>query len=103
MANLHNISAFDFLQAIMHALQLKSIEDNDNTPPDLDDNYGDAKVQAGKDISTELLAFLIKHQGSTYAIIWLMSCPCPRSRMQKALNSWASPMQVLHLHWMRIL
>ncbi len=38
--NLHNISAFDFLQASMHDLKLDDIEDTDNTPPDPDDDHG---------------------------------------------------------------
>ena len=55
--NLYNISAFNFLQANMHDLQLDDIEDTDNTPPDSDDDHGDAGAQVDKDTSTELHAF----------------------------------------------
>jgi len=64
--NLHKISAFDFLQANMHDLQLEDIVDTDNTPPDPDDDHGDAGTQADEDNSTELLTFLTKQQGSTH-------------------------------------
>ncbi len=64
--NLHNISAFDFLQANMHGLQLDNIEDTDNAPPDPDDEYEDAGTQPDEDTSTALLAFLSKQQGSTH-------------------------------------
>jgi len=66
MANLHNISAHDFIQANIHDLHLESIEDNDNTPPDPDDDHGDAGTQAEEDDSTELLTFLTKQKGSTH-------------------------------------
>ncbi len=59
MANLHNISAFNFLQANMHALQLESIENSGTTPPDPDDDHGGDDPQT-EDNSTELLAFLTK-------------------------------------------
>ncbi len=61
MVNLCNISAFDFLQANMHDLQL---DDIDNTPPNPDDDHGDAEVD--EDNSAALLAFLSKQQGSTH-------------------------------------
>jgi len=66
MANLHNISAYDFIQANMHDLHLESIEDNDNTPLDPDDNHGDAETQAEEDNSTKLLAYLSKQKGPTH-------------------------------------
>jgi len=62
--NLHNISAFDFLQANMHELQLDDIEDTDNTPPDPDDDHGEAGAQVDEDNSTA--HFLTKQQGSTH-------------------------------------
>jgi len=55
--NLHNISAFDFLQANMHDLQLDDIEDTDNTPPDPDDDHGDAEAQVDEGTSTALLDY----------------------------------------------
>ena len=66
MVNLHNISAFNFLQANMHDLQLDDIKDTDNTPPDPDDEHGDAGVQPDEDNSTVLIAFMSKQQGSTH-------------------------------------
>jgi len=66
IVNLHSISAYDYLQANMHDLQLGSTDDTDNTPPDPDDDHGDAGAQADDD-STELLAFLAKQgQGSSH-------------------------------------
>ncbi len=66
MANLHNISAYDFIQVNMHDLHLeRSIEDNNNTPPDPDDDHGDSGTQAEEDNNTELLAYLSKQKGST--------------------------------------
>ena len=64
--NLHNISAFNFLQANMHDLQLDDIEDTDNIPPDPDDDHGDAEAQVDEDTSAALLAVLSKQQGSTH-------------------------------------
>jgi len=58
--NLHNISVFNFLQANMHDLQLDNIEDTDNTPPDPDDDHGDAGTQLDEDTSNVLLPFLSK-------------------------------------------
>ncbi len=50
----------------MHDLQLDDIEDTDSTPPDPDDDHGDAGAQVDEDTSTALLAFLNKQQGSTH-------------------------------------
>jgi len=66
MVNLHNISAFNFLQANMHDLQLDDIKDTDNTPPDPDDDHGDTEAQVDEGTSTALLAFLSKQQGSPH-------------------------------------
>ena len=57
IGKVHNISAFDFLQANMHDLQLDDIEDTNNTPADPDDDHGDAGAQADEDASTKLLVF----------------------------------------------
>ena len=64
--NLHNISAYDFLQANIHDLQLDDMEDTDSTPPDPDDDHGEDEAQVDEDTSTALLAFLSKQQGSTH-------------------------------------
>jgi len=62
MANLHNISAYDFIQANIHDLCLEDIEDNDKTLPDPDDGHGDAGTQAENDNGTELLGFLTRQK-----------------------------------------
>ncbi len=50
----------------MHDLQPDDIKDTDNTPPDPDDDHGDAETQADEDTSTALLTFLSEQQGSIH-------------------------------------
>jgi len=57
MVNLHNISAFNFLQANMHDLQLDDIKDTDNTPPDPDDDHGILKPKLMKVPALHYLLF----------------------------------------------
>jgi len=66
LANLHNISAYDFIQANFHEYHVEDIVDTDGTPPDPDDDHGIAEAQAEEDNSTKLLAFLSKQKGSTH-------------------------------------
>ncbi len=94
LANLHNIGACDFIQANFHDFHVEDIVDTDNTPPDPNDDHGDADAQAEEDNSTELLTFLSKQQGSTHPVTWQMS----ETKSAKSKSSLASPMQVLHLH-----
>ncbi len=97
MVNLHNISAFNFLQANMHDLQLDDIKDTDNTPPDPDDDHGDTEAQVDEGTSTALLAFLSKQQGSTHPGHLVNVLSTSKTRMQKVLSSWANLMQILLL------
>jgi len=87
MVNLHNISAFNFLQANMHDLQLDDIKDTDNTPPDPDDDHGDTEAQVDEGTSTALLAFLSKQQGSTHPGHLVNVLSTSKTRMQKVLSS----------------
>ncbi len=57
IANLHNISAFDFLQANIHKLQLENIEDTDNTQPDSDDDHGTMEPKLMKLVALSCLPF----------------------------------------------
>jgi len=86
LANLHNMSAFNFIQANMHDFHVDNIADTANTLlPDPDDDYGDAEAQAEEDNSTELLAFLSKQKGSTHP-----------GHLENVLST--SKTKVLHLH-----
>ena len=63
--NLHDISAFDFLQANLHSLQ---DEDGDpvKIPPDPDEDQADPAPQLDEDTSTALLAFLSKQKSAAH-------------------------------------
>ncbi len=64
--NLHNVSAFDFLQANLHEHLLDKIEDPVKIPPDPDKDHGNAGAQFDKDTSTVLLAFLSKQKSTAH-------------------------------------
>ena len=89
-ANLHSISAYDFLQANMHSIQLEDTDDFDNTPPDPDDDHGNADAQVDDD-STELLAFLTRQQGTSHPghLANVLSTSKPKSA--KAVKFAAKP------------
>jgi len=63
--NLHDISAFDFLQANFHSLQ---DEDGDpvEIPPDPDEDQADSAPQLDEDTVTALLAFLSKQKSAAH-------------------------------------
>jgi len=84
LANLHNISAYDFIQANFHDFHVEDIVDTDNTLPDPDDDHGDAEAQAEEDNSTELLVFCQSRKDLPSPVTWQMFCPCPRPRIQRA-------------------
>jgi len=65
-ANLHEISALDFIQANLHDLEMESTHEPDNPVSTLDECNEDIAPPASND-STELLAFLSKQQAPTHA------------------------------------
>jgi len=70
LANLHNISAYDFIQANFHEFHAEDIVDTDNAPLDPDDDHGEAEAQAEEDSSTELLAFLSNRKDLSTLVTW---------------------------------
>jgi len=60
-ANLHKISAYNFIQANLHELQLGDPNDNDNPLP-----TSGERSPMGNDTGNELLAFLSKQQASNH-------------------------------------
>ena len=64
--NLHEISAFDFIQANLHDMQMGSNHDPDNPSPAPDESPKDDANSAVDDGSIELLAFLTKQQPPTH-------------------------------------
>ena len=63
--NLHDISAYDFLQANYHNL-LDDIGDPDEILPDPDEDQADPMPQLDEDTSTALLAFLSKQKSTAH-------------------------------------
>jgi len=63
-ANLHEISAYDFIQANLHELQLDGVNDPDN-PLVTEFNPGEGSFN-GNDTGSELLAFLSKQQAPNH-------------------------------------
>jgi len=64
--NLHNISAYDFMQANFHE---SLTEDNDNSVeagPDTTEDLADTEPQLDEDTSTALLAYLSKQKSTTH-------------------------------------
>ena len=66
VVNLHDISAFDFLQANLHEHLLDEIKDPVNIAPEPDEDHGDAGSQLDEDTSTVLLAFLSKQKSTAH-------------------------------------
>ncbi len=64
--NLHNVSAFDFLQANLHDHLLDEIKDPVDIPLDPDEDQGDTGPQLDDDTSTVLLAFLSKQKSTAH-------------------------------------
>ena len=62
---MHNISAFDFLQANFHSL-LDEDGDPIEIPPDPDEDQADPAHQLDEDTSTVLLAFLSKQKSAAH-------------------------------------
>jgi len=58
--NLHNISAYDFLQANHHESLPDNNGDSIEIPPDPNEDQADTDPQLDEDVSTALLAFLSK-------------------------------------------
>jgi len=58
-ANLHEISAFDFIQANLHELQLEGVNDPDNPTPISEGNHVD-NAPTVSDHGNEFLAYLSK-------------------------------------------
>ena len=63
---MHNISAFDFLQANLYESLLEEIKDPIEIPPDPNKNQAEAIPQLDEDTSTALLAFLSKQKSTTH-------------------------------------
>jgi len=66
VVNLHEVSAFDFLQANFHESLLDETKDPIEIPPDPDEDQADARPQLDEDTSTTLLAFLSKQNSTTH-------------------------------------
>ncbi len=92
--NLHNISAYDFLQANLH----ESLPDDNGgsfeIPPDPNEDQVDADPQLDKDTSTALLAFLRKQKSTAHPGHLANILSTSKSKMQKEQGSWLNPMQV---------
>ena len=64
--NLHEISAFDFLQANLHESLLDMIEDPIKILPAPDEDQADNGPQLDEDTSTMLLSFLSKQKSTAH-------------------------------------
>jgi len=64
VVNLHDISAYDFLQANLHESLLEDTDDSNEIPPAPDEDQADSVPQLDEDTSTALLAFLSKQKSA---------------------------------------
>ncbi len=63
---MHNISAYDFLQANFHESLPEDNDDTAGTAADPNEDLADAEPQPDEDASTALLAFLSKQKSATH-------------------------------------
>ena len=89
--NLHDISAFDFLQANLHESLLDKIKDPIEIPPDPDKDQADARPQLDEETSTALLAFLSKQKSAAHPGHLANVLSTPKSRNAKGAKFMTKP------------
>jgi len=97
---LHEIRAFDFIQANLNDLQMGGINDADSPTPISDVSMKDDAPTPADEGSTDLLAFLTKQQHS-HAILGTlpMSCqPAVHPNLPEEPSSSISHAAIHHLH-----